>query len=86
MPDTDSRRTPEELARLATEVFDRLVKPALRPEDEHKFVAIDVETGEFEVDADDYAAVTRLGDRCPSADIWLRRAGHPAACQIGVCR
>ena len=40
--------------------FDRQVRPALRPEDNDKFVAIDIDTGDYELDEDDYAAVTRL--------------------------
>lgn len=47
MPTTESHRTPEELARLGAAAFDRHVRPALRPEDDGKFVAIDVVTGEY---------------------------------------
>ena len=74
-------RTPEELARLGADVFDRRVRRALRPEDDGKFVAVDVVTGEYEVDADDYAAVARLRARVPAADVWLARAGSPATCR-----
>jgi hypothetical protein len=77
MPSTDPRRSPEELARLATEVFDRRVRPALRPEDHGKYVAIDVGSGDYEIDQDDYAAVMRLRARRPDAEIWLERAGSP---------
>jgi hypothetical protein len=79
MAATDPRRTLDELAKLGTEVYDRQVRPKLRPEDDFKFVAVDVETGEFEVDPDDYTAITRLLARMPEADIWLERAGQPAA-------
>lgn len=79
MPDTQADRTPEELARLWAEAFDRFVRPTLRPEDDGKFVAIDVQTGDHEIDEDDYAAVMRLKARCPSAEIWLARVGQPAA-------
>ena len=79
MPTTEPHRSPEELARLAAEVFDRHVRPALRPEDDGKFVAIDIGTGDYELDDDDYAAVTRLRSRHPSAEVWLGRVGQPAA-------
>ena len=78
MPAPESPHTPDELARLGAEVFDRQVRPALRPEDDGKFVAIDVVTGDHEMDQDDYAAVTRLRARRPSADIWLACVGQPA--------
>ena len=79
MPAAESRRTLDELARLGTDVFDRRVRPALRPEDDGKFVAIDISSGDFELDEDDYSAVARLRNRRPSAEIWLGRVGRPAA-------
>src|SRR5438067_1190132 len=78
MPATESRRTPEEVARLGADVYESQVRPALGPDDEGKFVAIDLGTGDYELD-DDYAAVTRLRARRPGADIWLSRVGQPAA-------
>ena len=64
-------------------MFDRCVRSRLRPEDEGKFVAVDVRTGEYEVDEDDYGAVARLRARVPEADIWLARAGEAAAYRMG---
>ncbi len=79
MPGTEPQHTPEELARLGTEVFDRQVRPRLRPEDNGKFVAIAIDTEDYEIDEDDYAAVTRLRSRRPAADVWLGRIGQRAA-------
>jgi hypothetical protein len=86
MAATDRRRTLDELAKLGTEVYDLKVRPTLRPEDDYKFVALDVESGEFEIDADDYTAVTRLLARIPEADVWLERAGQPTAYKIRSAR
>ena len=71
--------TPEELARAGSELFDRHVRPGLGIEDDGKFVAIDIDSGDHEIDADDYAAVKRLRARRPSAEVWLGRVGQPAA-------
>lgn len=78
MPTIGPRRSVEEVARLGAEVFDRQVRPALGPEDDGKFVAVDLDTGECEVDEDDYTALTRLRARRPDAEIWLGRVGQPA--------
>jgi hypothetical protein len=86
MPTTESRHTPDELARLGEQIFDQQVQPALQPADHGKFVAIDVESGEYEIDEDDYTAVARLRSRVPTADVWLMRAGYRAAYRIGVVR
>jgi hypothetical protein len=83
---TNSRRTSEELSKLGGEIFNRQVRSTLRPEDDGKFVAIDVATGDHEIDEDDYAAVTRLRSRRPTADIWLERAGEPTACKMRLSR
>jgi hypothetical protein len=79
MSATEPRRTPEELARLRSEVLEHRVRPMLRPEDDGKFVAVDVQTGDYEDSDDDYAAVSRLRARNPAADVWLSQVGQPAA-------
>ena len=83
MPPSELPRSLEELARLGTDVFARCVRASLRPEDDGKFVALDVDSGEYEIDRDDYTAVTRLRARVPTADVWLARAGSPTTCRIG---
>jgi hypothetical protein len=78
MPATEAHRTPEEIARLGNELLSR-VRPSLGPGDDGKFVAIDIRTGEYELDEDDYGAVTRLRARLPAAEVWLGCVGQPAA-------
>lgn len=82
MATNDSHRTLEQLAREATVILDRDVAPALRPEDDGKFIAIDVASGDYELDQHDYAAIARLRTRRPNADVWLGRVGQPAAYHI----
>lgn len=72
-----------EEARRGQEAFERHVRPVLRPEDDGKFVAIDIETGDHELDADDYAATGRLLARRPDARLWLLRVGQATAYRIG---
>jgi hypothetical protein len=82
MPTSEPQRSAEELARLGTETFQRSVRPRLRPEDVDKFVAIDVDTGEYELDANDFSAIARLRARQPQAEIWLERVGQPTAYKL----
>jgi hypothetical protein len=48
--ETTNNRLAEE-ARLGHEAFDQFVKPKLRPEDDGKFVAVDIQSGSYEIDA-----------------------------------
>lgn len=73
----------EEFSRRGQEIYDRDVRPALRREDENKFVAIDIGSGVYEIDGDDYAATERLLATQPQAQIWLARVGQRAAYRIG---
>jgi hypothetical protein len=73
----------KEYARRGKEVFERCVRPTLRSEDENRFIAIDIETDDFEIDEDDFAASERLLIRRPDAQIWMERAGHRAAYRLG---
>lgn len=85
MPAAESHRSPEEVARLGEEIFERRVRPTLQDDDDGRFVAIDVDSGDHELDEDDYSAVTRLRGRRPSAEVWLGRVGQPAAYRMRQC-
>ena len=79
-----TRRPTDEVARLGTETYGRLVRPKLDPADDGKFVALDIPTGDYEIDEDDYTAFMRLRSRSPAAEIWLERAGRPTAYKMGM--
>ena len=73
-----------EIARRGDEIFERVVQPRLRSEDGGKFVAIDIDSESYEIDADDYSAMVRLRDRLENPEIWLCRAGEKAAYRFGL--
>ena len=72
-------------ARQGQEVFDRHVRPILRPEDDGKYVAVDIETGDYEIDRSDIAATDRLMARRPGARLWSFRVGHATTYRIRHC-
>ena len=77
------RYSKEEFARRGNEIYERDVRPHLGAQDEGKFVAIDIETGAFEADADEIAASHRLLARYPEAQIWFRLIGSPYTRRFG---
>ena len=45
------------------------------PDDEGRFAAIDIETGDYEIAEDELAACDKLSSRSPDAQIWLVKVG-----------
>lgn len=73
-------------AERADEIFERVIRPQVDVEkDSHKYVAIDLESEDFEVDANQSAAANRLIERHPEAQgrIWFRRVGSRFAHHFG---
>ena len=69
---TSQRRYPkEEFARRGDALIESRVRPNLKAGDEDKFVAIDIETGEYELDKDEKKAVDRLWKRLPDPQVFV---------------
>ena len=77
------RYSKEEFARRGDEIYERVFRPTLERGNEGRFVAIDIETGAYEIDPDELAASDRLLARVPNAQIWLRRIGSRYAHRFG---
>ena len=69
----------QELARRAEEIFERRIRPSLEAGAQSRFVAIDVDSEDFELDNRDLLALRRLRLRHPHARIWLRKTDSPYA-------
>jgi hypothetical protein len=78
------KRDLDELAKLADEILHRKIEPLLTSDDAGKFVAIDVDSADFEVHEDDLTAVRRLKARRPSAQAVMCRVGYAAAYKMGI--
>lgn len=69
------RYSMEEFALRGDEIYARDIHPNLTDHDEGKFVLIDIDTGAYEIDADEIAASDRLLARHPDAQVWMTLAG-----------
>jgi hypothetical protein len=79
----EPRYSKEEFARRGDAIYERDVRPHVEPGNEVRYVAIDIETGAYEIDASELTASDRLRARIPSAQTWLRRIGSRYARRIG---
>ena len=77
------RYAKEEFARRGNEIYERDIRPQVEADHQGKFVAIDIETGTWEMDADDYLATELLIQKIPDAQIWLFCVGQLATYRIG---
>jgi hypothetical protein len=80
------RYSKEEFARRGEEIFERAIRPQLAGGNAEDFVLIDIESGAYEIDADELAASDRLLARYPDAQVWMRRVGSPYAHRFGFHR
>jgi hypothetical protein len=73
------RYSKEEFARRGEAIYESQIRSQVEAENDRKIVAIDIETGAFEVDDEPRIAVERLYDRYPDAQPWMRRIGKDSA-------
>jgi hypothetical protein len=81
MPHT--RYSSDEIAERGQELYDREIRDKLDPSARGKFLVLDIETGEFEIDADQRSALKRVRAKHPGAALYLLRVGHPTAYRLG---
>jgi hypothetical protein len=67
-----------ESVRRGEDLFEREIRPHLKPEDDGKFLVLDLATGAHEIDEDDYTATERLRSKHPDAELYGRRIDVPA--------
>ena len=83
--DSPKRRCGKEVfARRGDAMYEKKVRPNLKTGDEGKFAAIDIDSGAYEVDADEMRAGDRLRRRLPEAQIWIVRVGSPHVHRFGI--
>ncbi len=77
------RYSKEEFAQRGNEIYESQVRQQVEKGNKGKIVAIDIETGAYEVADTPIAAVDRLYERYPDAQPWVIRIGHRAVYRFG---
>jgi hypothetical protein len=78
------RYSKEEIARRGQEFYESGIRQQVEAGNEGKIVAIDIETGAFEVDENVVPATNRLFEQHPNAQPWVIRIGHRAVDHFGA--
>ena len=76
MSTATAQYTKEEVVRLGQELYEREVKPLIPEGNEERVVAVDINTGEFELADDALTSAERLHARVPGAVVYVVRVGY----------
>jgi hypothetical protein len=83
MATTQPRYSKEEFAKRGDTIYETEILPNLAAKDIGKFLAIDIETGQYEIAADEMKAGNKLRRRLPGAQIWMVRIGYTSTRRFG---
>jgi hypothetical protein len=75
--------TPKEVSSWGEAIYEQQIRNKVEAKYKGKFLVIDIETGEYEIDADDLMATKRLLTKRPDAILYGLRIGFPSAYRIG---
>ena len=78
------RYSSDEIAERGQALYEREVQGSLAASDVGKFLVLDIETGDYELDSDDLAAVKRARAKHPDGAFYVVRVGHSAAYRFGL--
>jgi hypothetical protein len=73
----------KEAARIGRRIYDREIREKVETKHRGKFLFVDIDTGDYEFDADQVAAGERLRERHPDSLLYMVRIGYPTAVKFG---
>jgi predicted Mrr-cat superfamily restriction endonuclease len=73
----------DEIADRAKKIYEDKIKAKVEPKENGKFIVIDIESGDYEIDEEELEASERLKQRRPDSIRFLARVGCKAAYHMG---
>ena len=75
--------TIEEIARISHQIYNERIRAKVMPQHKGEFLALDIDSGDYEIDRDDIVAEDRLRARHPGATAFILRVGYQTADSLG---
>ncbi len=72
-----------EIANRGQTLYERTLRDELESTERGKLLVLDIETGDYEIDSDDVAAVQRARAKRPEGAFYILRVGYPTAYRLG---
>src|SRR5262245_10031367 len=83
MSSTRPRYSKEEFAKRGDAIYAKDILAKLAAKDVGKYIAIDIETREYQIAAAEMKAGNKLRRRLPEAQIWMVRVGYATPRSFG---
>jgi hypothetical protein len=77
------RYSSHEIAERGRKLYDEQLCAQVTPGNIGKFLVIDIETGDYEIDTEELAALRRAKAKHPDAPLYMVRIGSRTAYQLG---
>ncbi len=77
------RYSSAEIVQRGQVLYDQQIRAHVEASHAGKFLVLDIETGDYEIDVDDVAALQRAKARHPDAAFYILRVGTPTAYRLG---
>ena len=74
--------TPKEIGERGSAIYQERLKCLLEPSHHGQFVAIDIDSGDYELGTEAHEASDQLRVRHPEAQILVERIGYPAVFHV----
>jgi hypothetical protein len=74
-----TKYSPDEVAHLGNEIYRRDLRDKVMPQHKGQFLILDIQSGDYEIDADDLTAEERLRTRRPDGILFGLRIGYTSA-------
>ena len=73
----------EEVCGRGERIYEERIKSLVEPQENGRFIVIDIESGDYEIADDSLVAEDRLQERRPDAVGFLGRVGYESAYNMG---
>jgi hypothetical protein len=83
VPVPHARYASSEIVRRGQALYDQQIRAKVEASHKGEFLVLDIESGEYEIDASDVAALQRAKAKRPDAALYILRIGYPTAYRVG---
>lgn len=77
------RYTSQDIVQRGQSLYDQQIRSQVETSHKGKFLVLDIETGEYEIDVSEVAALQRAKAKNPDAALYILRVGYPTAYRVG---